>query len=398
MRWFEETIETLLSLGVREFCVCAGKRNAPLVSLLDGIEGIQIYRHFEERSAAFFALGRTLDSGRPVAVVTTSGTAAGELLPAMMEATYVGAPLIAVTADRPRSYRGSGAPQACEQKEIFGVYASVSIDCEEREKLVLPIWDKKSPLHLNLCLEEPKILPSIRMRATEETFSVSHPPFQGECLLEFTRRVKKPLVMVSTLHPSERQGVEAFLRSFKAPVILEGVSGLRGLESLKPYVLKSTESVQPFDGILKLGGVPTLRAWRDLEDLEGKIELLSISRTRYRGLSWGAHVTADLATLPHLSGEWDFAELKNQDRLASAEIVELLQKYPTSEPGMVHALSKKMEADARVYLGNSLPIREWDLAACEEAPRAVWASRGLNGIDGQLSTALGLKADWALLG
>jgi len=106
-------------LGVRDFCVCGGSRNAPLLAVVGAA-----YSFVDERSAAFFALGRIKLTGRPVAVITTSGTAAAELLPAAIEAHYSGLPLILITADRPARYRGTGAPQAIEQEGIFGVYAS----------------------------------------------------------------------------------------------------------------------------------------------------------------------------------------------------------------------------------------------------------------------------------
>ena len=117
------TLGHLAGLGVTEFVICAGARNAPLVmSLLATCQekGLKVYHHFDERPAAFFAMGLAKRSGHPVAVLTTSGTAVAELLPATIEAYYSGIPLILVTADRPSSVRGSGAPQAIEQPGIFG--------------------------------------------------------------------------------------------------------------------------------------------------------------------------------------------------------------------------------------------------------------------------------------
>src|SRR5207302_8955141 len=87
----------------------------------------RIYSFVDERSAAFFALGRAKLTGRPAAVVTTSGTAVAELLPAAIEAHYSGTPLVLITADRPARYRGTGSPQSIEQEEIFGVYARGSV-------------------------------------------------------------------------------------------------------------------------------------------------------------------------------------------------------------------------------------------------------------------------------
>ena len=115
----QSVLQACMNLGVREFVVCAGSRNSDLVhGLLQHRDQVQLYSFFEERSAAFFALGRTLAQPYPVAIITTSGTAAAELLPAVIEAHYQERPLVMITADRPIRYRGSGAPQAIERSEL----------------------------------------------------------------------------------------------------------------------------------------------------------------------------------------------------------------------------------------------------------------------------------------
>src|SRR6185436_3564388 len=127
-------------LGVRDFCVCGGSRNAPLLAVVGAA-----YSFVDERSAAFFALGRAKLTGRPAAVITTSGTAAAELLPAAVEAHYSGVPLILITADRPARYRGTGAPQAIEQEGLFGVYAARDAAS----------WSRLGALHINVEFDEP---------------------------------------------------------------------------------------------------------------------------------------------------------------------------------------------------------------------------------------------------
>ncbi|HEY0787911.1 MAG TPA: thiamine pyrophosphate-binding protein, partial [Thermoanaerobaculia bacterium] len=121
-------LDSLRSAGCSEVVVCGGSRNAPLIAALAARGDLRAWNFFEERSAAFFALGRARVTGNPVAIVTTSGTAAAELLPAAVEAHYSGVPLILVTADRPERHRGSGAPQAIEQAGMFGPYVEKSID------------------------------------------------------------------------------------------------------------------------------------------------------------------------------------------------------------------------------------------------------------------------------
>ena len=136
-------IERVRGAGVTDFCVCGGSRNAPLIAVVSG----NIYSFVDERSAAFFALGRIKRDDRPVAVITTSGTAAAELLPAAVEAYYAGAPLVLITADRPARFRGTGAPQSIEQVGMFGVYAATDFDR----------WNRRTPLHINIEFDEPLI-------------------------------------------------------------------------------------------------------------------------------------------------------------------------------------------------------------------------------------------------
>ncbi len=136
-------IERVRNAGVSDFCVCGGSRNAPLIAVL----GTDVYAFTDERSAAFFALGRAKRDGKPVAVVTTSGTAAAELLPATIEAYYSGVPLVLITADRPARFRGTGAPQSIEQVGLFGPYASTDVDH----------WNRRAPLHVNVEFDEPLI-------------------------------------------------------------------------------------------------------------------------------------------------------------------------------------------------------------------------------------------------
>lgn len=138
-----DLIERVRGAGVTDFCICGGSRNAPLIAVVTG----NLYTFVDERSAAFFALGRIKRDERPVAVITTSGTAAAELLPAAVEAYYSGAPLVLITADRPARFRGTAAPQSIEQIGLFGVYAATDFDR----------WNRRMPLHINVEFDEPLI-------------------------------------------------------------------------------------------------------------------------------------------------------------------------------------------------------------------------------------------------
>lgn len=405
-----EVIAELLRIGTRDFILCAGSRNGALLAeILSNCE-VTTYNFFEERSAAFFALGLARQCGRPVAVVTTSGTAVAELLPATVEAHYSGVPLVLITADRPREYRGTGAPQAIEQVGIFSDYVEACVDWEG-EVENLDFWSQRRPLQLNVCLEEIRTAAEPWGRATEAatadqdgvpkiTATRSSPASPTatrafERLKTFLGQVRRPLVIVGGIERSQRAVVEVFLKRSGLAVYAEATSGLRESSALSAQILKSGErflSTQDFDGVLRIGSVPQLRFWRDLEGK--KIPVLSLDEKSFSGLARDSECFAiefpDLERWK-LEGSGNFADVLRADGAYYQQKLELLSRYPESEPGLFHRLSRHIPEQSLVFLGNSLPVREWDLAAHYKSKALeIFASRGANGIDGQLSTFLGL--------
>lgn len=412
-----QVIQAFLDSGGREICVCPGSRNAPLVALLAANFSIKVYYFYEERSAAFFALGCSRRTERPVAVVTTSGTAAVELMPAITEAYYTGVPLVAITADRPRSYRGTNAPQSCEQVGLYGIYAPWSADLEGEELLDISSWDKKGPAHLNVCFKEPLqcAYQGDELVIKKEKGCPHMPSKDLSRLSHFLAHVQRPLVLVGSLEAGVRDAVRAFLTRLGAPVYAEGTSGLREDAALSPMRVyqptglwhRAEKAGYPVDGILRIGGIPTARLWRDLEELEGKIQVCSVSDRPFSGLSWGDVIFSPLGALENycprafdsaLSLNW-----KKVDGAYQKTVERLCKEEPCAEVSLMHELAVRLPKDAFIYLGNSLPIRNWDLAApYVDKNFDVRATRGLSGIDGQVSTFLGLcrsdKSNWAILG
>jgi len=413
--WLQSVIEELLSLGVAEFCVGSGKRSAPIVACLNRYTNVKKWEHFEERSGAFFALARSRATSRPVAMVVTSGTAAGELLPACMEAYYTKTPLVLVTADRPRRFRGTGAPQSAEQAGLFGIYTPTQFDLSAGESLDLSKWDKRSPLQLNIALEEPKGLQEVTPAAFP--LPLFQPPKREspwKDLTGFLSSAKNLFVIVSGLSPHQRQPVASFLQALKAPVYLEGISGLREKASLNLQqisnvgtLLKDAEGFgYPITHILRIGSVPTLRAWRDFEGTSD-LEVFSLSEEGFSGLSGRSAAVFDLSQLnPSHAEGYQGSGLPSSWKEADVDIqrqkLELFDRFPQAEQSLIYRLSETIQGQDRLYLGNSLPIREWDLAASASAPSDVYANRGLNGIDGQLSSFFGLacseRTNWGLFG
>ncbi len=389
----------LAGLGVEHFVVCAGARNVPLVaSLLSRCQDLKlrVWHHFDERAAAFFALGLSKRSGEPVAVLTTSGTAVAELLPATIEAHYSGVPLVLVTADRPADFRGSGAPQAIEQAGIFGPYAialdvSAAVDLE-----AFPDWTGEAPLHLNVCFDEPV---AADRNQVWEPDKISIPPVGPEACLEvvndFCKDREGLLVLLGELPEEWRETVRWMLRHLGVPVWAEATSGLREDPDLAPLIVFGEPALP--GKVLRIGSVPSLRLWRDLE-ANPFIPVLSVSRRPFSGLARSSEllVIDRFPPVHEPTQEGQVRDPRGYDRRD-------LLRFPKSEASLVHDLSFQIPAGALIYLGNSLPIRQWNFFASIDPPHPhCYASRGANGIDGQVATFLGLSEGedeaWGIFG
>ena len=388
-------IEACLKAGIREYVVCAGARNLSLVEALVSSDDAVIWSHFEERSAGFFGLGRVMDSREPCAIVTTSGTAVAELLPALVESYYQGRPLVVITADRPAKYRGTGAPQSIEQLGIFSHYVAGCVDVIDAGVDMFQGWSGTLPWHINVCLEEEEVARPVAVglapfEMVRENFDVS------ELVHFFANHWKGLVVSVGGLEPEDREEVFNFLKEVKVPVIADPSSGLR--ELLGPLLLADPERIMSESSpqsILRIGEVPVGRFWRDLET-QAEVDVFSITRTGFSGLARASKVIhGDVARVLRGLGEigelGDALDMLQHSRSRWGKIDQLLEMYPDSEPGMVRMLSIYATVADSIYLGNSLPIREWGQFAQRDYPiENVRANRGANGIDGQLSTWIGL--------
>ena len=153
----------LVAGGLRDLVLAPGSRSAPIALAAYGADAagdLRLHVRVDERSAGFLALGLATGSRHPVAVVTTSGTAVGNLLPAVMEAHHTGRPLVVVSADRPERLRGRGANQTTWQAGIFGVFAQcldlgVDASAEELAEAAHLATTTRGPVQLNVQLDEP---------------------------------------------------------------------------------------------------------------------------------------------------------------------------------------------------------------------------------------------------
>ncbi len=401
-----ETLKSCLKAGVGEYVVCAGARNAALLEAVARAEAaglVRVWRHFEERSAGFFALGRTMETSQPCAVITTSGTAVAELMPSMVEAFYQNRPLVAITADRPAAFRGTGAPQTMEQPGIFGNHAwQGSFDD----------WDGRQPFHLNVEFDEefdagPEDFANESLYAFNPT---SDHRLDVAALARWLREehYKGIVVLIGGLEPDEREEVFHFCQDLGAPVVAEATSGLR--EALQSHAIHDADRIlksRPPGKILRIGEVPSGRFWRDLEELPD-ISIWSVCRNGLPGLARQSNVIRGaIDRVIQALGSIELAEdalgYLDATNSRAVKIDELLEGYPDSEPALLRTLSHYASIGGGLFLGNSMPIREWNLFAQWARPvPSVRANRGVNGIDGQVSTWLGWSADvsetWAIVG
>ena len=409
-----ELLELAAHLGVAELCLCGGSRNAPLLAVGAAFD-FRKYAFFDERAAGFFAIGRARRTSRPVAVITTSGTAAAELLPAAIEAHYSGTPLLLITADRPARYRGTGAPQAIEQSEIFGPYAQ-RMDMTAGEAIPAVEWCHAGPLHINVAFDEPLIDESERRGewARGREIPLAHSPTRPvaysklAALTEALRRWQRPLLLLGGLTAEDRDQVRAFALKLGAPVYAEPPSGLREDVALKKLLIQSGERILRqggFDGIIRIGDVPALRFWRDLDESLPDLPVVSLNRLQFSGLSRGTMIHAPIAeSLRSLKSVpmREMPEFQERDGSVAQRMSALFESEPRSEPSIFRELSRAVTAGSHVYLGNSLPVREWDLAAVRDRAFDYSANRGANGIDGQISTFLGYcredVTNWCVVG
>ena len=238
------------------------------------------------------------------------------------------------------------------------------------------------------------------------------------------RRTREPtgiVAIVGALRAEDRAAAAEFLSAHQIPCLVEAPSGLRGDVRLREIELRGGDRdlqrwclAGEVSHVIRIGGVPTTRVWRDLDDVDVLTQTVSISHLRFSGLSRGSSIYLPgsgelrkfLREATSQAPRQTVREKKwlEEDRQSHEKLERLVKILPQSEPAFVHALSLAVPEDAMIYVGNSLPIRWWDMVATRSRTTVAEANRGVNGIDGQISTALGLARGagpselWILVG
>ena len=442
--WSEVLAEELAKVGLQEVCLAPGSRSTPLVLAIAAHPNIKIYTHLDERSAGFFALGLAKASMRPVALVCTSGTAAANFFPAVIEAHQSGVPLLVLSADRPFELRDSGANQSIDQVRLYGSFALWSVDVALPEAQPEAVFirslrtlaarayatatgPRPGVVHLNLPFRKP-------LEPTPVPNDLSEPPADATERAEAFTRVIRPTPKLESNKISElgqalsecKSGIiicgvdcpreAAFLNALNNlsgqtgfPILTDAASGLRfselgTLAGFDSYL--ATDCVPQPEFILRFGRAPTSAPLqRYLAGLEPK-ENWQVSAA---GL-W-ADETHQLTRFIK-TDEVDFCEqltqaLKVHEYQSKPELKERFSQLETLnwnfwqdkleeeyfDGSIGYNLVQSLPDDSVLFVGNSLSVRHLEqFGYAKNKSLDVYANRGASGIDGNISTALGLGA------
>jgi len=424
--------------GVREAFVSPGSRSTPIVAALQAQRAIRVTVVLDERSSGFAALGAALATARPVIALTTSGTAAVEMHPAVVEASQAGVALIVVSADRPPELHEVGAPQTVDQRGLYGGsvrlalepgvadFASAATWRSVASRVVAEALGGQGPVHLNLALREPLLgdasgVPVPAGRPEGRPWHAAGSPARSvkpdPVLVELigSHRAKRGLVVAgeaATTSEADREAVLEIAQTMGWPVLADPRSGLRvdhPLVVTGADLMLRSERMRGLEAefVLRLGAPwssKVLNTW--LGDLGRDVpQVLVDPRGRWADperTAWQVSATnaVDLAgalsaftakSSPGLDAEW-VSLWKRADEITQATLEELLapgKPYEMSEPAVARAVAKSLAPGSQLYVSSSMPIRdvEWFGSACCKG--RVMSNRGANGIDGVLSSALG---------
>jgi 2-succinyl-5-enolpyruvyl-6-hydroxy-3-cyclohexene-1-carboxylate synthase len=431
-------VDELVRGGVREVVLSPGSRSAPLAYALlaaERVGRVRLHVRVDERSAGFLALGLALGSRMPVAVVTTSGTAVANLHPAVLEAHHAGVPLLVLTADRPHELRGTGANQTTAQPGIFGGATRWFADLPapvERPGLG-PFWrstvsrsiaaatgatgGEPGPVHLNVSLREP-LTPdgpadlgdgsvstgwpdSLDGRAGAATWALLDDTPAGPRDPAPLDEVARTLVVVGvTRDPALGERAAAWAGERGHPLLAEPFGGAVVQAEAMPHgplILTATRWLDDHvpDRVVVVGRPTLSRAVGALLRRPGLVvDVVS------EGAQWPdpSHVVSAVhppralrlggPTTPDDDHGWGDSWRRAGRRLADAVAA---QPFPwPSGLGVASALVDGLPGDAVLVLGSSNPVRDVDLAVAGPIADEVLANRGLAGIDGVVSTAVGI--------
>jgi 2-succinyl-5-enolpyruvyl-6-hydroxy-3-cyclohexene-1-carboxylate synthase len=451
--WASVLAATLARLGLTTAVISPGSRSTPLTVALVNQPEIEALPVLDERSAAFFALGMARRTGQPVALVCTSGTAGANYYPALIEARESRLPLLVFTADRPPELRDCASGQTIDQQKLFGAfptwYTELAVPRADLEllrylrQILVQAWGRSlypvaGPVHLNCPFRDP-LAPIadnsvVHLKAAlDETFLAAveeSVPVRGSASesvlpwLEAWRRYDGPssvpddrrgLIIAGPAQPVDAlgycQAVATLAQYLGWPVLAEGLSPLRNAAALNPHLVTTydlalalpdqSQNLVP-DQVIQLGPLPTskrLRQWlqvtqprrwvidpgsTNLDPLHGPVVSVPLSLT---AVIQALPIQVDTVPANTYRAQW----LALEQRLRQHLDATLAARDDIFESKVPWLLARCLPADTPLMVANSMPIRdvEWFWPAGDRGIRP-YCNRGANGIDGTLSTALGV--------
>jgi 2-succinyl-5-enolpyruvyl-6-hydroxy-3-cyclohexene-1-carboxylate synthase len=414
--------DELARCGMRHACTTPGSRSTPIVLSLVREPRIECFSHVDERCAAFFALGAAKASGLPVAVTCTSGTAAANLAPAVIEAFQARVPLLVLTADRPPELREVGAGQTIDQLKLYGNlvkwFFEVDLPDAAPQRLrfirtlacrayLTALEGPAGPVHLNMPFREPLVLsealPEDRTaRANALPYVLREPPADPPPATGGPGpHPSGRLLIVAGSGAPDPNEVARFAARSGIPLLADPLSGARrGDAAIAHYDLlvrdqTFTAEHRP-DFVFRLGDLPTckpLRAW-----LASLVDVPQIASDPY--MAWqdpdavvGMRLRGGLPQPPALDVEPTWLPSWRGADSRAAEAISATLGSELSEPLVARELAAWLTRETTLFVASSMPVRDVEEFAPvrDDGPR-VLANRGANGIDGTVSSAFGAVA------
>ncbi|WP_341202413.1 2-succinyl-5-enolpyruvyl-6-hydroxy-3-cyclohexene-1-carboxylic-acid synthase [Planomicrobium okeanokoites] len=419
---------SLVNQGVKNVVISPGSRSTPLAYACMKEEGLTVYRQIDERSAAYFALGMAKASRLPVMLLCTSGTAAANYFPAIVEAFYARIPLIVVTADRPHELREVGAPQAINQIDLFGSHVKWSVDLpmpepENRLDFLVrhlhrsvksAVSEPRGPVHLNVPFREPLILDFEQQY--DSAGEITH--LKGEARLsqsveQFlmeTVQTDKGLLVIGEMTEKMPAEFWSFIRKLNWPVIADPLSNVRGNveDNCKDLIIDSYDAIlksEVFKGVMEPDVVIRIGPQPVSKPLT--LYLAAVKPKTYAVFDESPMMRDAQSVVTHhiqasTDGFWQLPILTKEsnsytEKWTAAselfwELAEVHCNKKLDEGVLAKVLFDELD-NCDLIVSSSMPIRDTDTYfKTTSRDVMIYANRGANGIDGVVSTAFGVQA------
>ncbi|MBS4208578.1 2-succinyl-5-enolpyruvyl-6-hydroxy-3-cyclohexene-1-carboxylic-acid synthase [Bacillus sp. FJAT-50079] len=429
-------IEGLEQAGVTDVVISPGSRSTPLALLFAEHPNMNVYVNIDERSAAFFALGLAKASRSPVALLCTSGTAAANFYPAVIEASLSRVPLLVLTADRPHELRDVGAPQAMNQIHLYGNHVKWFSEMAipesgdmiiryARKTAIRSVAEAKGlpagPVHLNFPFREP-LIPQLSPSPFSKEVKGSKPEVKigkleladefYQALAKEWQGIEKGVIICGQIdHPEFSVVVRTLSEKLGFPILADPLSQLRSNCTVEDHVIDSYDAILRTDVandllqpelIIRFGGIPVSKPLTLFLEKCSEVEQVIIDGGR--GWRDPSHIAAELLYCDEaifcekvsqlVDNEKDARWLKmweKLDFLVKNIIYTNFQMLDELDEGKsIRELAELLPEDSTLFVGNSMPIRDVDTFLHKTKKNVrIMANRGANGIDGVVSTALG---------